>query len=534
MKMITNKKEILTTVTTFSGNTVSRDKTVRISGQYYEKHTECVYLPPLEEEKSKSNWFRIDHPSIGFNYDTNSYDKISRMRSKGLVEGFINKNKKAFFKLNAFKHPILFSDHNAAIPTYAINKELALELNYIEDIATGKYYDKNNLTTSNIRAITSKRKIDYRDLSLNYHANSDNSSYVKILGTHTQYLEQLTPNDNSLRLAEMLNNLSWGIEFETSNGTIPTPIISNLGLVPLRDGSVSGFEYTTVPLSGAKGLTIMKDICTELTNRCCINLACSLHIHLGNIPRERKHALAFIKLGYLIQDDVFNMVPSYKKDPRNRVEELANKEKDYCKKLPSFKFFNTSINTSDSDVVYNKFQEVFKFLNQTSNNGDSIQSVESGVYSFDSRRNPIDAKWNQYGRYYWLSIFPYVFNNSGTVEMRLHQPTLNFHKTVNWLLINAAIINYVIYNTDKILQKDFKITLNDIVGSYKTLFDQKDDESQVSDPFKVLVTEYLLAYIKDRTDKYSKEESKGIYVDREELENDGSYQFEYNGVKDLY
>jgi hypothetical protein len=106
MKMITNKKEILTTVTTFSGNTVSRDKTVRISGQYYEKHTECVYLPPLEEEKSKSNWFRIDHPSIGFNYDTNSYDKISRMRSKGLVEGFINKNKKAFFKLNAFKHPI--------------------------------------------------------------------------------------------------------------------------------------------------------------------------------------------------------------------------------------------------------------------------------------------------------------------------------------------------------------------------------------------------------------------------------------------
>jgi hypothetical protein len=228
------------------------------------------------------------------------------------------------------------------------------------------------------------------------------------------------------------------------------------------------------------------------------------------------------------------MVPSYKKDPRNRVEELANKEKDYCKKLPSFKFFNTSINTSDSDVVLNKFQEVFKFLNQTSNNGDSIQSVESSVYSFDSRRNPIDAKWNQYGRYYWLSIFPYVFNNSGTVEMRLHQPTLNFHKTVNWLLINAAIINYVIYNTDKILQKDFKITLNDIISSYKTLFDQKDDESQVSDPFKVLVTEYLLAYIKDRTDKYSKEESKGIYVDREELENDGSYQFEYNGVKDLY
>lgn len=530
----TRKKEILNTVVTFSGNTVLRDKAVRISGQYYEKHKECVFLPPLEHEKSKSNWFRIDHSSIGYNYDTKSYDKITRMRANGLVEGFVDNNTKAFFTLNALKNPVLFSDYRATIPIYALNKEIAIKLGYIEDIATGKYYDTANLTKLELKTITTKRKVDYRDLSLNYHANDSNSSYVKILAAHNKYLQSIEPNNESLRLAEMLNNLSWGVEFETSNGTIPSQIISNLGLVPLRDGSVSGFEFTTVPLSGAKGLTVMKDMCEELSNRCCINLSCSLHVHLGNIPRERKHALAFVKLGYLIQDDVFNMVPSYKKDPRNRVEELANKEKDYCKKLPSFKFFTTTIDTSNSDTVYTKFQEVFKFLNQSNNDGSSVQNSETEYHNFENRRSPIDAKWNQYGRYYWLSIFPYVFNNSGTVEMRLHQPTLNFHKTINWLLINAAIVNYVIYNTDKILQKDFTITLNDIVGSYKTLFDQKDDESQVNDPFKVSIANYLLAYIKDRTNKYSKEEAKGIYIDRSELELDSSYRFEYNGIKDLY
>jgi hypothetical protein len=535
MEMITTrKKEVLNTVVTFGGNTVVRDKAVRISGQYYEKHKECVYLPPLANEKSKSNWFRLDHPSISYNYDTKSYDKITRMRANGLVEGFIDTHTKAFFTLNALKHPVLFSDSKSTIPVYALTKQIAIDLGYIEDIATGKYYDKANLSKNDIRVITTKRKVDYRDLSLNYHANNNNSSYVKILAAHNEYLKIIEPTHESLRIAEMLNNLSWGVEFETSNGTVPTGIISNLGLVPLRDGSVSGFEFTTVPLSGAKGLTVMKDMCEELTNRCCINLSCSLHVHLGNIPRERKHALAFIKLGYLIQDDVFNMVPSYKKDPRNRVEELANKEKDYCKKLPSFKFFTTNIDTSNSDTVYTKFQEVFKFLNQSNNDGASIQNVENDYYNFDTRRSPIEAKWNQYGRYYWLSIFPYVFNNSGTVEMRLHQPTLNFHKTINWLLINAAIINYVIYNTDKILKKDFTITLNDIVSSYKTLFDQKENESEVNDPFRVSVTDYLLAYIKDRTDKYSKEESKGIYIDRGELENDGLYRFEYNGIKDLY
>ena len=47
---------------------------------------------------------------------------------------------------------------------------------------------------------------------------------------------------------------TFGLEFETAGGYLPQHQLYELGLIPLRDGSITGIEFTTVVLQGNKGL----------------------------------------------------------------------------------------------------------------------------------------------------------------------------------------------------------------------------------------------------------------------------------------
>ena len=43
---------------------------------------------------------------------------------------------------------------------------------------------------------------------------------------------------------------TFGIEFETAGGFLPQHRLYELGLIPLRDGSITGIEFATVVLKG--------------------------------------------------------------------------------------------------------------------------------------------------------------------------------------------------------------------------------------------------------------------------------------------
>jgi len=50
---------------------------------------------------------------------------------------------------------------------------------------------------------------------------------------------------------------TFGLEYETSVGIIPEDICFRDGLIPLRDGSISGNEYSTVVMAGNDGFNLL-------------------------------------------------------------------------------------------------------------------------------------------------------------------------------------------------------------------------------------------------------------------------------------
>ena len=77
---------------------------------------------------------------------------------------------------------------------------------------------------------------------------------------------------------------TFGLEFETSKGYIPEDICFRDGLIPLRDGSISGLEYSTLVLQGNSGLSMLKQQIDTLQEYTRFDKDCSLHIHFGGYP----------------------------------------------------------------------------------------------------------------------------------------------------------------------------------------------------------------------------------------------------------
>ena len=78
-----------------------------------------------------------------------------------------------------------------------------------------------------------------------------------------------------------------GFEFETSAGIIPEEIALRDGLVPLRDGSISGLEYSSVVLTPDNdGLSLLKQQLETLRQYTSFNKECALHIHFGKFPMK--------------------------------------------------------------------------------------------------------------------------------------------------------------------------------------------------------------------------------------------------------
>ena len=74
---------------------------------------------------------------------------------------------------------------------------------------------------------------------------------------------------------------TFGLEFETAGGFLPQHRLYELGLIPLRDGSISGIEFSTVVLQGNFGFNLLKQQMEELNERTIFDKDCSLHVHFG-------------------------------------------------------------------------------------------------------------------------------------------------------------------------------------------------------------------------------------------------------------
>lgn len=146
---------------------------------------------------------------------------------------------------------------------------------------------------------------------------------------------QILKYKNTTYKASQYLKYTFGIEFETSQGYIPEDVCYESGLIPLRDGSISGPEYSTIVLKGNTGIALLNqqlDILQEYTD---FNKECSLHIHLGGFPLNARKIFKLYRVCYLLEKELASILPPLTFNSSNYK---AN-EKDYCKKLKFYSNF---------------------------------------------------------------------------------------------------------------------------------------------------------------------------------------------------
>jgi len=235
---------------------------------------------------------------------------------------------------------------------------------------------------------------------------------------------------------------SFGVEIETENGKIPVSELTSLGLFPLRDGSIGGFEYTSVPFND---LGHAVDIAKAVSKYCQISTANSLHVHIGGLNTDKDSIVTMYEVLYNLQDEIYSMFPAYKQG-RNDVKRQA-----YSDRLPRL----------SRDSVDSYFNELMQFFTNGNMNGES--------YKGKRLNHPQDPngehKWQIGARYRIFNLVPMIFSEGRTVESRIHEETTNPYKIAYWIMINEAIVDYAQKRTFKqVFGK--KITLDLILNEY--------------------------------------------------------------------
>lgn len=234
----------------------------------------------------------------------------------------------------------------------------------------------------------------------------------------TRYLEEMFQAKQHSEEKTMFNYIeelpyTFGFEFETSAGYIPEEELYRVGLIPLRDGSITGLEYSTIVLGGNKGLNLLKEQIDVLKEYTIFDKECSLHIHIGSFTLAPE---VLLKLNNLFagSDIDYYVVPW-----AFQTSQYKANGKDYCKKNQSFSTFDRLY----SSLVGRPFY------------GDLFQPHPSDTSG--------DRKWNITTRYKALNLVNAIcYNNAKTAEFRFLRPTYNFDKILVWLFVLGAFVKY--------------------------------------------------------------------------------------------
>ena len=418
--------------------------------------------------------YREETGLIVYNYSIKEYVILNDNLLQGVVDvadgnliiGYFNNNTK-YSKItdkNGKSHWL----YNVEI--FNNNKE------YRECLSTGNFYHISTLQAWKFN------KIEFPNKNYKYSLPYDSKGIIE--NNLKNYNENYNPeiSQNIKNYAPLLENLSFGLEFETTKGHIPDRVLNQYGLIPLRDGSISGIEYVTVPMEGEKGLQCTADILKELKKRTSYSdETCSLHLHLGNIPRTKEFILAFFKVGMKIQDEMFQMFPLYKK------YNYHIKNKNYSAPLPTFEILSQLDPIIDSRNIDENFGILYKYLSM----GQDFKSVGNNLENVLS--HPADPngnqKWLVKCRYFLYNLVPLIFGNKQTIEFRIHTPTYDVNKILPFIFMNSLIVNFVIRNQKLILNRKNFINSYGLLDILYMQIDQYDIPNR--NTFKDLMYSYI-------------------------------------------
>lgn len=229
-------------------------------------------------------------------------------------------------------------------------------------------------------------------------------------------------------------NYTFGIEFETSSGYIPESECFLAGLIPLKDGSISGIEYGTIVLNKNK-MALLKKQLLLLSKYTNFSTDCSTHIHFGGYPLIDSYIYSLYCVCYIFQQYILDnkLFPKY----CFQTHQYKSTGKDYTKMLPPF----------------SSFSEFMEYLN----GGDEV-NYKNGFFDTPNGYDPSGKrKWQIASRYHWVNFVNQCFYDKiKTIEFRIMGPTNSFNKLFGYLLIFNAILLF----SEKIAKDAEKIEEN--------------------------------------------------------------------------
>ena len=447
-------------------------------------------------------YVRVNTGRVVFNNTSKSY----QLKNDNLTYGIIKMEKNSDFVLGYFNidfDNVYLIDKDKK--TYVCINENVINRSFREELSSGNFYHISSKRASQFNFIKNVRK-EYKE-SLPYDSKGVMQNYIN------RYNKNYNPIINSTikKYSLALEDLTFGFEFETIKGSLPDSKLNILPLLPLRDGSISGLEYVTIPLSGAKGIKALMHCVQELEKRTEYNDDCSMHLHIGNIPRTPEFILAFYKLITHYQEEIFSLFPLYKK------YNFGVKRKNYSEPFP-FNQINSklepSIDYSNKSQVNKNFDVIFSHLS----GGLSFYEYDCDLKNVQSHPSDPNGnqKWNIKKRYYAHNLIPLIFGNKETIEFRIHTPTYDIDKILNFLFINSYLINYTIINQNKLLiDPNFLDNRNDR-NLDRLVCNYLNGNVNLSNNDKDILINYNLNYLESRKRATYEENCKGNIVGKEE------------------
>lgn len=489
----------LKVVTTVTGAREYRRNCRNIKSKFYVMNEDCFEV--------EGKWYVKTSKLITFDYETKVYVLAKKQPLVYGVVDFKSGGSPVFGYFTQNKYNNLWVNIANYGPVVAINESVLIDGGFAENISDGVWQYKKGL---GISALARLNKIESKKVYTNkgYNIEDNAEEFKEKIEAFEKYPLKITPA--ALRYGKMLGDTSFGGEIETSMGYLPEHLQYRTGVVICRDGSIENAEYVTVPMRGAKGISNIKYLAQELAKRTTTDIKCSLHFHLGTLPKDRLFIVALYALAIRIQDEIFTMFPYYK------TEWKGIKKQNYNQKIRKLGTEVMKPNLSKEEYtkyVDEAYYRIFTFLNDGVTPDDRFNRT--------NHRHNQTAKWNRKQRYYWLNFMNLFFSERYTAEFRLHHCTLNGQKMILWLFICNAIVRYAEKNPTSILSSSDPIKLDTVLDYYATTFKNKD---------AIFLSNYLKAYVQNRKEYFLADFKKDDYTSPREMRDDKTFRFEYEGV----
>lgn len=473
-------------IITYNGEKALKKNCRFIKGEFYIKNKQCFNID--------GTWYRINSGYIAKDHETNKYVLI---KGSNLVRGIVEYDPEndnitiGYFTPNDMKNVTVMTPTGSYT---AISKDI-LKNNFYFDLYNLHYKHYSIKKSPNWNKINEHGNLSsnpYINLQYNLR-NIDNKIVDEVRDISDLFIEKYIPREEISRQVNSLPNYTYGLEFETNSGIIPGNELAEAGMFPLRDGSIRGIEYVTLPHSSKNIGKAVSKACSTLNTFTKISINESLHLHIGNIKKvDQKFVGILYTLCCVLEKEIFLMFPKY----YAQTSKFKVRGKDYNKPLVK------ALVDPDPLVTFDNVSTYLAAGKRFSGFGSAHPSDPDGSH-----------KWAVETRYHYMNIINLLFGNNKTVEFRVHVPTKNPIKIMNWIFICSAIVKYAEYlaSNDVSMDSIRGVKLDNILTK---LYDRK-------------LSVYLSDYIHYRKIMRSKDDSHEDYIGTREIEEDLLYNIDF-------